>query len=290
MKTAKYLEQWSNMCSINLRPRTIDSYKRTIRLHIAPFIGDIPLKRLSPEHIVPMLSRLQAAGKHRTAQLTFVILSSALSDAADQDLIKRNPMRTIRKPSHTPQMRRFLSDQELRIYTSVAFADPDRIAWMLGLLCGLRRGEISGLRWCDIDLDANVLHIRSQRVRINGVGLRDTPPKSASGVRTLPIPDILVPLLHQQKQLSGYVVNLSPEALDRRHKMLCIKCGLPGLTLHGLRHTLASQGVRNGIHIKVLQCILGHADYSTTANIYTHVSQSSLSEAASLLSASIACG
>ena len=290
MKTARYLHEWVNIRSIDLRPRTVESYRATIANHIVPMLGSVPLKRLTPEHIVPLLARLQATGHVRTAQLVYVILSAALRAAEDRDLIRRSPMRSIKKPSHQQAMRRYLTNAELATYTQAAFRDPNRVAWMLALLCGLRRGEICGLRWSDVDLTGNLLHIRNQRVRITGVGLRDAPPKSRAGCRSVPIPAVLLPLLQQGQQSSGYVVELQPEALDRAHRRMCITCGLPPVTPHGLRHTLASQGIRHGVHIKVLQCLLGHADFGTTANIYAHVEAEALSKAVSSLTGAIAAG
>lgn len=270
MYVSEYLEQWSNIRSYYVRPRTLESYQSVIRLHINPAIGRKKLRKLDSGHIRAMLARISASGKTRTAEFAYTVLKTALSEAVLMGYINKSPMTNVKKPVHSPQMRAYLTHDQLHAYINAALADKYALAWMLALLCGLRRGEIVGLRWQDIDIQERVMHICNQRVQI-GTQLLDTPPKSASGDRVIPIPDELLALLMQRKDRTGYLVPLTPNGLDTAHRRLCKTCGLPPVTPHGLRHTMASQAIAAGVHIKVLQTLLGHASFTTTANIYAHV-------------------
>lgn len=270
MLLSEFLEQWSNTCSNNRAPRTVESYRAAIRLYILPALGRRKLKKLRRAEIEAMLAEISGSGHTRTAQNVYVVLKCALSEAVSLGLIDKHPMATIKKPSHRQQMRAYLGPEDLAAYVRAAMAHRHAVAWLLALLCGLRRGEICGLRWSDVDLERGVIHVRNQRIRAAGQ-LLDTPPKSAAGVRTLPIPEGLGPLLAQLRQPSGYVVPITPESLDREHRALCKSCGIPPVSPHGLRHTMATQAIRQGVHIKVLQSLLGHASFATTANIYAHV-------------------
>lgn len=139
--------------------------------------------------------------------------------------------------------------------------------------CGLRRGEALGLQWSDIDANSGLLHVRRQRLRIDGSYLA-RPLKSAASLRDLPLP---APVLSELaafhsaqgvRALGGWIVDLSPEGLARAHAAALTAAGLPHVTLHGLRHSMATVAVDAGCPVRVLQSILGHSRYTLTADLY----------------------
>lgn len=174
----------------------------------------------------------------------------------------------------------------LRRFAESSQNRPFALAWQLALCCGLRRGELAGLRWSDVDQAGGLIRVRNQRQRVGGC-LIDAPPKSASGCRDIPIPPSLLPLFERQQLLQSanalligaapvYVVSpdglpIAPEALNRALAADISAAGVRPINLHGLRHSMATLAVSLGVSMRVLQQLLGHADYSTTAGTYAHV-------------------
>ena len=142
------------------------------------------------------------------------------------------------------------------------------------------------MRWADIDLHHQLIHIQNQRVRVKGQGLIDSKPKSESGIRDIPLPSMLAEALSE-----AYVVNLAdgllrgytcpyvlsgpkgrgedPNRLSRAFQAHFRACGVE-TTVHGLRHTMATIGASAGVPMRILQALLGHASYTTTAKFYAH--------------------
>ena len=266
MTLEDWVTNWITMRSAGLRPRTLESYRALLRLHIAPVLGAMELPDLTPAAVMDVLAPLCAAGKSRTAELVYILLRAALGDALRLRHIAANPMDAVMRPRH-----RQTGPDEIQRYMIGIRGDPHRIAWLLALQCGLRRGEICGLRWSDVDLRGRLLHVCNQRVRLDDGRVVDQAPKTESGDRYVPVPDGLLRILRAAYRLGdGYVEPLTPGALDAAHRRCIRRLGLPRLTLHGLRHTMATQALRNGASMRALQMVLGHADFRTTAMIYAH--------------------
>lgn len=270
MRLGDYLQSWVSLRSAALRPRTLDSYHSLIRLHIAPSIGARKLRRLRPDHVQGMLLGIVNAGHTRTAELCYVLLRAALADALRLGRIDQNPMDAVQRPRHIQQRPSAWGPEDIRRYLSAIRFHKHRIAFRLALFLGLRRGELCGLRWSDIDLRARVVHVCNQRIRLDDGRIIDQPPKTSAGIRDLPIPSLLLRDLRSAHQIVGYVVPLTPSGLDTAHRALVRRLGLPYIPLHGLRHTMATAAVRSGASMRALADVLGHADPSITAKVYTH--------------------
>lgn len=264
MQTAEYLSSWLVLRSGTLRTRTAESYASLIRLHIAPAIGEIPVEQVDKGAIMPMLASIVAAGHTRTAELCFVLLKCALGD------LQPNPMQGVPRPAHIQQTPDAWSDDQIAAYMAALQGHRHGLALSLGLVLGLRRGEICGLRWTDIDFDQGIANICNQRMRLDNGAIVDALPKSRSSVRPVPIPGPLLDQLRKRRQLAGYVCSLTPSGLDAAHRALVKRLALPYIPLHGLRHSMATACIRHGGDMRCLQLLLGHASYSTTANRYTH--------------------
>ena len=264
MQTEAYLKSWLALRSGRLKVRTVECYSSLIRLHIAPQIGDIDVDQLTSPEIMAMLAMIVANGHTRTAELCFVLLKAALKECA------ANPMRGVPRPAHIQTTPDAWSDDQIRAYMAALQGHRHGLALQLGLVLGLRRGEIVGLRWSDIDFDRGVLTVRNQRLRLDSGQIIDATPKSRSSVRSMPLPAALLLQLRRQRQLTGYVCPLTPSGLDAAHRRLVQRLGLPYIPLHGLRHSMATAVIRHGGDMRCLQLLLGHASYATTANRYTH--------------------
>ena len=284
----KWLSGWIDRRSPSLAPRTVESYRSLLRLHIAPTIGSRSLPGLKPKHVSALLSALVASGQSRTAQLCYTLLRASLRAAVQSGKIPVNPCDKIEPPRHRRADPRWWTPDELHRFAVFAQDRPFALAWQLALCCGLRRGELAGLRWIDVDLAAGLIRVRNQRQRVGG-RLIDAPPKSAAGRRDLPIPSGLIPLLEQQRLLHQaseiltgcppvYVCSpdgspVAPEALNRALAADIAAAGVRPINLHGLRHSMATLAVSLGVSMRVLQQLLGHSSYAVTAGTYAHVLQ-----------------
>lgn len=264
-----WLEQWLRMRSIKLRPRTIEQYERLIRLHAAPIAGK-KLKKVDAEDIQELLTEICEAGKGRTAEQLYVLLCTAFKQAVLLKRIKENPMMGVIRPAHKAKIHDVWTPEEQKAVLKVLRDEPCRLEILLGLYCGLRRGEICGLMWSDIDLKEGVLHVRRQRQRLDDGRLVEVPPKSDAGRRVLPIPRALRGPIAARAAIGGYVTQLTPEGLRNALERVERRAGVKHIGLHGLRHTMATNAVRGGVNLRLVQNLLGHTSYTLTARVYTH--------------------
>ena len=279
MTVRAYLSEWVQLRSAGIRPRTVDCYRSLIRLHIGPAIGDRKLKKIKPKHIAAMLAAIIADGHARTAQLCYAFLHAAFASAVHEQRLDRSPLDGVKRPKHEATRGVAWTEQQTRVFVAAIQNHKHRLAWLLALGMGLRRGEICGLRWSDIDLRARILNVRNQRVRLANGRIIDQPPKSAAGTRALPIPLPVFNALRSSFQWgTGYVVPLTPSALDAAHRTLLKRLDLPYIRLHDLRHTMATNAIRNGATVRVLADVLGHSDPAVTARFYTHTDRELLAK------------
>lgn len=290
MSLEEYVSNWI-AARLNLAPSTISGYLRLHRLYIAGTrVGGIQLADLKDSDMVELLRPLIDRSCTRQAQLLQVLVSAALHSAVKRREIPFNPMDSIDHVKHCPRVTAWLTVDQARqlLATSAADNDPYYIAWLLMLCCGLRRGEMLALKWSDIDELRKELHIQRQVITIDGV-TKVTHPKSRTSVRDIPLDDELLSLLRliprskDDTILAGVTRSKLAAGLDRA----LTRAQLPRVTLHGLRHTMASVAAEDGVAVKILQSLMGHAHYQTTADIYAHVNQRPRIEAARLITHSL---
>jgi len=263
-----------------LRPTTLDLYEKLLRLAILPTLGDRPLDSISPTDIAHWYSSLDATPTQQAN--AYGLLKSIFKDAVDDDLLTRNPCRVRAGSQKHPAIEiEILSLDQLNRYLDAVPAKR-RVLLLLTAWCGLRSGEARGLRVQDLDLDRGVVHVRQAVVRLKGQLLL-TAPKTRAGLRTVAIPPHLLPALKtwqaQQPQrpptallfpAGDGVSPLYDSVLRSAHDLGKAAINMPGLTIHGLRHTSATMAAQFGATIAELQARIGH----TTPNMamrYQHV-------------------
>lgn len=274
MTVTVWLTDWLNLRRSELKPRTIESYEDLFRRFVFPSIGEENIELLSPLAVRHLLAEIMADGKSRTAELLYVVLNCAFRE------LDRNPLSKIKKPKHTQVSPDPWSDEHRNVYLAACQTHRHGLALSLALLLGLRRGEVCGLRWKDVDFATQVINIVNQRVRLATGEIIDCSPKSASSVRSIPLSPQIIAMLKKARGLpDAYLCSLSPSGLDNAHRTLVKNLGLPVIPLHGLRHSMATSCIRNGGEMRALQDVLGHSNYATTANRYTHPDREMLSSA-----------
>lgn len=180
----------------NRRPATYALYETNIRLYLKPGLGSRKLARLSVADVQRFLGhRLEKGDSVRKVQIMRTVLSAALTRAVREELVPRNVARLAEVPEWRPKPVRPWTADEARHFMSASQSDPLHAAFVLLILFGLRRGEVLGLRWADIDFDAGIIHVRQQVQRIRGE-LRFGPVKTHAGQRNLPLLNLAHPHDH----------------------------------------------------------------------------------------------
>lgn len=265
----EWYTQYLALYKPNLRAKTLESYGHIHGAVISPLIGGHDLTAITAEDVQRVLL---AAARHgpRLAQIAHALLRAVLRRAVRSRLISWSPVDAVDRPAHAPAEGAALSDDDYTAALPVLLED---LPLALAVLAGLRRGEICGLQWGDVDLAAGLIHVRRTRVRCNG-RLVTGPPKSAAGVRSVPIGAPLRPVLARAFVLcpDGWVCPYAPEGLSRRWGAIQRTLHLSRrYRLHDLRHTYITRLLLQGCNPRIVQYLAGHAALSTTMRVYTHI-------------------
>lgn len=271
MLTGDYLQLWlDTYITPRKRPNTAACYRRAI--------DALPLAVLRCELTDLNGLQLQAAINHqaarypRAAQLTYTALHVAMGKAVALHLVPYSPMDGVEKPDHTPVRTAILTVEQLPAYLSAARSVPSWPLLLVMATCGLRRGEALGLTWAAVDWQAGTLAVTQQRGRVAGRGMQTAALKTGASARVLPLAGPVARELAAwragQAVLTRWVLDTTPERLARDHASALAAAGLPHVTLHGLRHSMATAAAETGAPIKLLQGVLGHSSYKLTADLY----------------------
>lgn len=288
-----YLDYWlATVVAIKNRPRTAELYTSTVRPHLTPALGKIRLTKLTVQDVQILLNGLLAHGRSiRTVQQIRSVLRAALSRAEREELIVRNVAKLIDLPAWERKPIQPWSAEEASRFLAAARSHRWYAAFAMLLLYGMRRGEVLGLRWCDIDFKRNVLHITQQLQRV-GKTLEPGPVKTSAGRRYLPLLDILrdtlipryatehsvdVSTVAEHATSNDGLVFLSttgtpidPKNFVRTFHQIRAQVGLPRITVHHTRHTAATMLKNLGVPVRDAQLILGHSHVTTTQQLYQH--------------------
>ena len=293
-KLGPYLDYWlEHVIKPTRRPATYALYEMMVRVHLAPALGTYELKRLSVPVVQAFLnSKLRAGLSVRNVQIMRQVLSAALSRAVREELITRNVARLVELPTWEPSAVVPWSPAEALAFLQAAIDEPLYPAFVLLLLYGMRRGEVLGLRWQDIDLEAQVIHVRQQIHRDQG-HLHIGPVKTRAGSRDLPLIGLARHALTVRKKQqaadrlklgsawadTGLVFTtrtgkpIEPRNFVRSFVRIRDGNGIRKIRLHAIRHTTASLLKDLEVPARDAQIILGHAHISTTQQIYTYVDE-----------------
>ena len=307
----EWMEVWfQDYAKIKVRPSSHQTYQGYIHNHIRPNIGDIPLEKLTSLDLQKFYKKLLTTGRvdrveakgqpkglsAKTVRNIHQILSSALKLAQEQRLILANPAEGCALPR--------VEHQEMKTMTTVQLASFFREAresgvfelYYLELATGLRRGELLGLKWEDIDLERGDLRVRRQVSRINGEVV-EAPLKTKNVYRTLPLAEDTVSVLKEQRRKVGnspWVFPspnggpISPDSvLHMLHRVLK-RAGLPKVRFHDLRHTFATLALQNGVDVKTVSGMLGHFSAGFTLDTYAHITSAAQRQAAQTMGSVLA--
>jgi integrase len=281
VKVSAYLDYWlEHIVLPTCRQSTYSSYEYVVRLYLKPTLGSQPLRRLGVSTVQQAFNAKLADGAStRMIAEMRKVLGAALTQAQREELIMRNAARLVRPPPYRAKEVYPWTAEQVNRFLEVARSNRLYPLYVLLILYGLRRGEVLGLRWQDIDLDRQVIHIR-QQLQANVKGLQQLPVKTAAAERDLPLLGLPARLLAEQRTTAGSAGDLvftsikgtpiNPHNLGRSFQALRESVGLPRITLHHLRHTTATLLKGLNVSVRDTQTILGHASPTTTQQIYQH--------------------
>lgn len=263
---------------------TVYGYRNIVRRHVMPALGDIPMLRLTPLHIQTYLSIKQSELSPNTVLKHYHLLRTSLGQSIQLGLLPSNPSDSVMPPRSVPTRYTCYSPQQLRILFQVTKGTPLGLAVRLATYLGLRRSEITGLRWQCVDLKDQVVLFQEVRTEVGGREVIKEP-KTRKSIRRLGIGGCTELITELEQTWASRKSNdptefvllhadgtpPSPDLLTRQMAQLIEKYRLPKITLHGLRHSFAS--IANSQHIPMhdISHVLGHSSITVTSSIYTHL-------------------
>lgn len=310
LTVADFMRRWlREYAATNVRPRTYEEYAKKVEAHIIPCLGAIALSDLQPSHLTKFYQDRLAKGRldgkgglsGRTVVHLHRILSEALSHAVKWNEVIRN-VATAVNPPQTDHREMAVLDAE---GVSKALAAVEGTVWHtiyhVAIFTGLRRGEMLGLRWRDLDLTLGTLSVVQVMHQLKGQRIIFSDPKTRKGKRSVALAPSTVLALRAYRErveadraMLGLAISqedrvftkpdgspITPYAVTQAWRALTKKHSLGSVRLHDLRHTHATLMLKQGVHPKVVQERLGHANISVTLDTYSHVLPG-LQEAAAL--------
>lgn len=278
-----------------LAPNTVADYRRIVQNELIPAIGKGRLRDLRPADVQTMLAAMLTSGLARaTVRYRHAILKASLHEAERQGLILRNAAALARSIQPDPTPQEALRAEDARRLVEAAAGDPWGPFVALALLTGLRRGELLGLQWGDVDEDLRALLVVRQRQRLKASGgVVERPTKSRSSARLVALPERAMGLLRAVRaaqaeeslalgmpapghvfahRYRGQWLPWSPESADENVRRLYGLAGLPvpAQPMHALRHTHLTAVAAAGMSVRDAQTRAGHSDPGITLSVYTH--------------------
>lgn len=299
-----FVVRWlRDYAEVELAPKTVHRYKELLNTRILPAMGHLKIQQIAPTHLLEFYKNLREEGirldgkegklSDETVKHHHRLIASILQDAVEWGIIPSNPARRVKAPKSKRKQAACYDEDQVRALLAAAEEEPlkRKVLIVLTVFTGLRRGEIMGLEWQDVNFEEGTLTVRQASQYVPGKGRFTKDPKTEKSKREITLPPSVMALLKQFKkrqleerlkagdlwQESGRLfVNwdgrpLSPEwpsdwfpEFLKRHK-------LPPLPYHGLRHTAATMLIDQGVPAKHISERLGHSNISTTMDIYGHL-------------------
>ncbi len=295
----QWLDEWyNNYVVTTLRPSTIRNFETLIRLHIKPILGKVKLKTLTPIYLQKLYARLLKSGRidrpesqnqpdglsAKTVRNIHSVLYSACDKAVLERLIPFNPAIGCKLPKKEHTEMKTLPLDGLNRFLAECKESGCFEAFYFALSTGLRRGELFGLKWDDLDMKSHIIHIQRQVQRIDGE-IVTTELKTKNAYRSILLGEDVIAMLKSLKEKqkndglpSEYIFCsptggiMEPGSQRKRLQRILERCGMEKIRFHDLRHTFATLALQNGVDVKTLSMMLGHYSAAFTLDTYAHVS------------------
>jgi integrase len=287
------IERWLPTKQMGVRPSTFASYRGLVERHVMPALGHVQIQQLSPDRLDRFYADLVGQGyATKTVRNIHVLVHRALTDAVRKNLVPRNVADAADPPklnrADREEMKTWTPEQLREFFAGVA---EHRLAtaYVLAATTGMRRGEVLGVRWKDINFETRRLHVQQTVLNVE-YEIVIGRPKTRRGERKVALDDTTVALLkrhraaqREERRLigrgyedSGLVFAredgrpVHPDYFSQTFDRTVKRLRLPKIRLHDLRHTHATLGLAAGVPVKVISDRLGHATSSFTQDVYMH--------------------
>ncbi|WP_374713531.1 tyrosine-type recombinase/integrase [Symbiobacterium terraclitae] len=297
MTVAEFMMTWLDKhCKTRLKPKTLSGYEETVRRYIIPKIGSIELGKLQPLHLESLYATLTNEGRgQRAVQYTHVVLRAALNKAVRWRILSHAVTSDVDPPEYAPREQRALDQDEILRFLQAAKTDRNYALYLMAITTGMRPGELLGLKWSHVDLEAKVAFVQQTQVWLDRSPhpIYDIP-KSRAGIRSIPLSDAVVEALRQhgeaqmeERTLRGteYRDNglvfctrdgkaLHPNNIRKRVKQLFKKANISDaadLHPYTFRRTHATYLISSGTDVKTVQSRMGHTTAKLLLDVYTKV-------------------
>jgi len=287
------VDQWLPAVEGNVRPSTFASYKGNINRHVVPALGNVLLQALTAPMLTAVYRKLgeEKGLAPKTVRHVHTTLRKALSDAIKWGMVERNAASAAEPPKLVRSEMRTWTAEDVRAFLNFIDDDPLKVVFTLLCTTGMRRGEVLGLRWSDIDFENARLRVQQTLTSVE-YQLVFGEPKTSRGRRSVPFDPSTLAVLRQHRARQNEsrlaigrgwanvrdLVIVKPDGspihpdtvsdtFDRRVKA----SGLPKIRLHDLRHTWATLALEANVPVKVVSEVLGHSSPAFTLDVYSHV-------------------
>lgn len=293
LTVAQYMARWLEASAKpSVKTKTFEGYESIIRVRVVPRIGRLTLSKVTALDLQALYADLQRAGlSSRSAHHTHRVLHRAFGQAVRWNLIPRNPCDGVTPPKPKRSEMRVLTQGQVGALLDATRDHPAHALYVLAVTTGMRQGELLGLRWEDVNLDAGKLAVRRALQRQNDAGLVFVEPKTTRARRTIVLSRRAVAALGQHRarqnerrllagldwrDLGLVFCNATGGPLDPSWQRMgfyaALKdAGFPTIRFHDLRHTAATLLLGQGVHPKVVSEMLGHATITLTLDTYSHL-------------------
>lgn len=311
-----FAERWlRDYAEPNLAPKTVFRYRQLLESRILPAMGHLKMEEIKPVHLLEFYKNLQEEGirldgkpgvlSEQTILHHHRLLSAIFNDAVEWQVIPSNPASRVKPPKVKRKRARYYEEEQVAVLLKALEKESlkHKTLVVLALSTGLRRGEIMGLEWPDVNFEEGTITVRQAAQYLPGKGTFEKDTKNETSERIIAVPESVAALLKEYRK----------EWLENRLKVgdlwqgsdrlfttwdgrpghaewpsqwfakFVRKHNLPPLSFHGLRHTSASLLISQGVHPKAISGRLGHSNISTTMDIYGHLLKSADREAADKL-------
>ncbi len=292
---AQWLEQWlERYMRDNVGENTFRSYSWIIHNRIVPHLGSRKISYITTADVQKMYNYLLDNGRKEehfeydfhlsgnSVRNTHNLLHQAMEAAKHERIIARNPTIGAVLPEITYKQKWIFNDEQLESFLKEIKKEPDWYAFFYtAITTGLRRGELCGLQWNDINESTGQLSVKRSVGHGRNVGNQEQTTKTDAGLRTFVLPQSTFNLLMERKKeiYSKWIfpdpknkeLPVSPQCAYKKLKTILRNGDLPDIRFHDLRHTFATHALSSGVDVKTLAQILGHTNPSFTLDTYTHV-------------------
>ena len=303
-----FVTQWFPGKQASIAATTSSGYRRLLDSHILPELGSLPMQSIAAPDIRRFLRSYSERGALSMGEHLFVFLKMLFNAANSMGVINKSPLKGVDRPRPTRKEMRALTPEEWgKTVASLESQSPDALAICTVLLTtGMRRSELAGLRWNDVDIDRQMLLVRRSYHVVRGVGIYKNP-KTDRSTRNIALDDETTQLLRQQRNQAQNLAKLAdrplsltapvftpdgvrpyaPDSITHMWQRARSKVGLDDVRLQDLRHTSATLMIAAGVNVGTVADRLGHSTPGFTLSVYRHAVPGEQQDAAKRLAAAL---